>query len=1119
MDSILFLQTKLQPNQMASRALRRQRLLVEMGRLPDVRLLLVTGPAGSGKSTLTADFVAQRQRRCAWLGLGEEDQDPQVFFSYFLESIARTYKGCCEMTRNRLPQLLASGVAELATHLINDLFGYREPVTAVLDDYHLVDNQPQIQQFFQLLCKRAPTNLQLILISRDLPQLPLAWLRSKRLLGELHYDQLRFNWDETAQLFQQIWGVELDSEMLQTLLEKTEGWATGLQLVAQTLVGRPVEEFRSVLARVGGREASIYGYLASEVFGSQPEHVQRFLTLTALPDYFNLSLADHLLPELEVADLLGQVERARLFLIPLDREGEWYRYHHLFRDFLRNVLRQQLSGGALEALHQKIAGWLYEQREVVMAIPHFLAGGDPELACENLEKVGSELLHQGLKSSLQRWLEVLPASLVASRPGLMVLQAELSDLEGNWTRAVDLYRRALAEYRRRQDLPAEASVLEKLSLCYIKYGEHKLLLETCEEGLRLCPEANSSLRSMLQCWLGSTLVNQGLDWNRGYELIRTGHRLALESNDPRAMSWATLTYSFGLHFPQGNFVEALRTLNEGIDFFTRLNWPMVLYQLAMNKTVVLLLMGQVRNAQELIDETLVQARRAGHTYVEKGLEVLRAMAYLESRNFEACQDTLLRSSQSEIPAQFKPYFFRNRMLLNCFAHNYDQARVDAEEMERALRLNGAGLYSLECGVAQAFLMLQLQDFGSCTQLLETHLQLCHRARSKFWEMKNLQLQAWAHWLRREVPQSLKALARALKLARSNGYDDHWLSDPWQFGVQLLMLASTEQVEAAYVERLLLLLNERTAPALEELLQDVDPTVRQRALTFIQKHPSDHHRQALKGVLRNDPDDRLRDAAEQTLRHQQGRAPMEIRAFGSLRIWLNGEEIDYPRLLRPAAIRLLKLLIVNGTRSVAYDRMYELFWPDIDPDKARHNLATQVSAIRRNLGTVNLIQRVGEAYRLSLGDEVKLDVEEFEQVLEAGLAIARGPHRDLAIPYLEKAEFLYRGDFLSDDVYEDWIELRRQELRRSYEHLLETLGDVLVQQHLYDQALQRYRRLLAGEEPCEQVFPKVFRCLEALGDRQGIRREFDLLRVRLRESLGVEPQASTRALVESLHLSN
>ena len=185
MDSILFLQTKLQPNQMASRALRRQRLLVEMGRVPDVRLLLVTGPAGSGKSTLMADFVAQRQRRCAWLSLGEEDQDPQVFFSYFLESIARTYKGCCEITRNRLPQLLASGEAELATHLINDLFGYREPVTAVLDDYHLVDGQPQIRQFFQLLCKRAPANLQLILISRDLPQLPLDWLRSKRLLGAL----------------------------------------------------------------------------------------------------------------------------------------------------------------------------------------------------------------------------------------------------------------------------------------------------------------------------------------------------------------------------------------------------------------------------------------------------------------------------------------------------------------------------------------------------------------------------------------------------------------------------------------------------------------------------------------------------------------------------------------------------------------------------------------------------------------------------------------------------------------------------------------------------------------------------------------------------------------------
>ena len=193
MDSPVFLQTKLYPSHIVSRSLTRGRLLNELTQGAQARLILVTGPAGSGKSTLLADFCSQHVQNIAWLGLGSEDQDPHVFFSYFLESLCSTFRGCCEKTRNRLPQFDTTEPQELCSSFINEIFTFSRHVSIVLDDYHLVDSIEPIRRFFQILCKRGPSNLTVFVVSRDLPELPIAWLRSKGLLAEVHYADLRFN--------------------------------------------------------------------------------------------------------------------------------------------------------------------------------------------------------------------------------------------------------------------------------------------------------------------------------------------------------------------------------------------------------------------------------------------------------------------------------------------------------------------------------------------------------------------------------------------------------------------------------------------------------------------------------------------------------------------------------------------------------------------------------------------------------------------------------------------------------------------------------------------------------------------------------------------------------------
>ena len=1118
LDSPVYLQTKLQPAQTALRCLNRARLLRELHRDQRVRLVLVTGPAGSGKTTLLSDFLSQQANKAAWLGLGDEDQDPQVFFNYFLEALCQTFPGSAEKTRNRFANSgELSEESNLSAYFINELVEYARPVALVLDDYHLIDQQPTINSFFKLLLRRGPTNLTLMMTSRDQPAVPLAWLRSKRLLTEIHQEHLRFNRQETAELFRDIWNQPLDDDLIEVLVEKTEGWATGLQLVAQAIRQRPPAEVRRYIRDLQGGESNIFDYLASEVFEAQSPEVQQFLKYTALPDEFNTLLAQEMVRSVDALGMIHHLKAARLFLVELEREGQWYRYHHLFRDFLRSKLRQDQGRNLTEALHRRVGQWLYEHEEMVTALPHFLACGDPDLAAEMLEKVGSELLHKGFRSSVARWLEMLPAALRHSRPGLMVLQAELHDLQGQWPRAVEGYQAALEEYRKQGQATLLASVLEKLSLCYIKYGESKQLLKTCEDGLRLCPESNLALRAMLQSWLGATLINAGEDWSRGYDLLRSSHALAFESKDPRAISWASLTYGFVYHFPQGNFGEALRTLNEGIDFFTRMGWPMVLYQLAMNKALVLTMQGDPGRAVALIDETLVEARRAGHTYVEKGLETVRGHCYLESGQLAECRHVLDKISQSEIPAQFKPYFFRHRMLLNSFEQNYGQARVDAEEMGRALLLNGSGMYAPECFVSLAFVLTQMGDLSEAEHRIQINLKICEQAQAKFWTMKSYQILAWTHYLKKDPVKLHSALEVALGLTQANDYTLYWTNDAWNVSIPLLVAAIAYQVEVEVAEKLLARLSSRWSDGMEELLQHGDPAIRKVAVHYLGGATQEHLRNLLKDLYRNDPDLDVREAAKKSLKLPNNGNRLQINCLGILRITMEGDNLDYARSMRPQAQKLLKFFLTHADRVVASDKILDAFWPDLEPEKGRHNLASHLSALRRFLGAQMLFPRMADGYRLCNPGDVEIDVLEFERCCRQGLELLRNGDSPEALKAFARAEQLYQGDFLQDDVYQDWIEWRRRELRALFEEVMETWGDHLVTQGAMETALHRYRRLLEGEEPQERVFQKVFRCYESLGDRQGAHREYESFRSRLMESTGLEPLPATRALIEALFL--
>jgi LuxR family transcriptional regulator, maltose regulon positive regulatory protein len=310
----------------------------------------------------------------------------------------------------------------VATALINELSrpGQGE-ITLILDDYHLIQAQA-VHDSVAFLLDRLPPELRLLLASRADPPLPLARLRARGQLAELRATDLRFTLEETAAFLREATGVDLPVTSVAALQNRTEGWAAGVQLAALSLQGHTdpagfVEQF-------SGSHRYVLDFLTEEVLARQPEQVVRFLLETSVLERLSGPLCDAVCGRTGSQQLLEQIERASLFLIPLDEVRGWWRYHHLFADLLRARLAAERPGRVAE-LHRAAAAWYEAHGLVDEAIHHALAAGDPAWAGRLLERHLDQSLRRGERVTLRRHLEALPADVVRSRPGLVLAQAML----------------------------------------------------------------------------------------------------------------------------------------------------------------------------------------------------------------------------------------------------------------------------------------------------------------------------------------------------------------------------------------------------------------------------------------------------------------------------------------------------------------------------------------------------------------------------------------------------------------------------------------------------------------------------------------------------------------------
>ncbi len=388
-----------------------------LGRGEHPAVLLVSAPAGFGKSTLLAQALlggtSGGGRPVAWLSLDSGDSDPSTYWAYVLAALRTAAPGLGDSAQVLLESPGGAPITSVLTSLLNDLAAADEQIVLVLDDYHVV-HAPAVHEAMTFLVDHLPRQLRLVIATRSDPALPLARLRARGELVEVRAADLRFTEQETS-LFLEGMGLHLSTGEITTLEGRTEGWVAALQLAALSLRGR--EDAAGFIDGFAGDDRHVVDYLVEEVVHRQPDDVRDFLLRTSVLPRMSGSLADAVTGRSDGRAMLELLDRENLFLVPLDDQRRWYRYHHLFADMLQARLLDELPGAAPE-LHRRASAWHEQDGDTSAAIEHALAAGDTDRAADLVEKVIPALTKERREAQLRRWMEALPDEVYARRPVL-----------------------------------------------------------------------------------------------------------------------------------------------------------------------------------------------------------------------------------------------------------------------------------------------------------------------------------------------------------------------------------------------------------------------------------------------------------------------------------------------------------------------------------------------------------------------------------------------------------------------------------------------------------------------------------------------------------------------------
>ncbi len=1066
------IETKLHPPRRHPDLLRRSRLLEFMHAHIADKLLLLCAPAGYGKTTLLVDFIHDLDIPVCWLSLDESDRDPIVFLEYLLASLQRRFPHFQpDLPAGQWTAWDDARLAWLATALVNEM---QRAITdfflIVLDDYHLVNESAVINQLLDRVLTHLPEHCQVVVASRTEPTLTprgLALLTAQRQVAALGVNHLRFTAGEVQALVAQSFDQEIADEAANLLAQESEGWVTGILLTAQQME-------RGLLAAMtpgpGGRER-LYDYLANEVLARQSAAVRSFLQETAVLGEMSAELCDALRERGDSADLLAHVEKQNLFLVNIPRDGQtWYRYHHLFREFLLAQLERR-DAGRLQRLHLRAGALMQAQRQWDQALQHYLKGGAPQQAAELVIGVRDEMCNAGRWQTLGQWLALLPEGLYTAYPYLSFVKGRVLSETGSPEQAGDLYKQALTGAIERADHGLRAWVLYHEAMALRLQGRLQASLDVLRQLLALIEgqtETSPDILAPALCEAGIVSSRLG-DLEQGNAYLRRALQQPGQADSPynRAVAHDALGTNL---IDSGNLTGAQIQFEKALTLWESIGSPGPIAVTLNNLGVIHSLRGSHAQALESYEHALHEARRNGVLRMEAFVLASIGDVHRDTGDFDRALAAYAESqSLADQAAEAQLYAY----LLDAMAEthrrmgDYPRALGLARRAYEWAQEHNATLDLGRCATTLGAISYEQGRVAPALNYLDRACDLLRVSQANR-ELAVAHLhRAQAYYQAARKQDALAELESAVDCLLQLGYDVFLV--PVAAQLQPLLGYAVEQGAGGH---LLASLLDKARPADRPLSADAQ-------VTLVEPEP-----------------------------------PLHIYGLGRAQVVV-GERMVTSGDWRSITSRdVFFYLLCQGPATK--EELANTFWPDLPPGRLRSTFHITIYRLRRALDPLETVIFEDERYHFNRRLNYNFDVETFEHLLVQASAIeAVNPSR--AVELYSQAVELYRGEFLEDYAsdYDEWRVMRATELSQRYLQALESLGSMLLRQHEPQAALEAYSRAANHDPYRESARQGMMRCLFGLGRRVEALRYYRDFEAFIQAELGASPTPETERLYQRI----
>ncbi len=1037
----------------------RHRLINAIHTHLDRKLILISAPAGYGKTTLLTEFASDTDLPVCWYTLDPFDRDFHIFLEHMIAAIAHRFPAFGERSRTFLQDVKDPGrdLYPLVATLVQEIYdAIPEYFVLVLDDHHAVEDQEQINEFLDLFVTYVDENCHLILSSRTLPALPnLSLLVARRQAAGLSIDELRFTSEEIQALALQNYNLKLSPDQANTLAQETGGWITGLLLTAI-----PHWEQARRQVPTGGRiQVDLYDYLSKQVLDQQSDRLRDFLLSSSVLDELSPTLCTEVLEINRVDELMAQLRTRNLFVIEFEGDGGRLRYHDLFREFLQTTLRRQ-SEVRFRELTRRAADAYANRGEWERAASRYLSLQEYGSMIQIIERTAADLFHAGRWDTLAGWIDALPEEMRQAKPNFLVHRGKIHMDRGEHSQAIRLYDQAQQAFAGADDRTGEAYALAMKGYVLRFKGQYTQAVDSCQEALLLVNGTTTQQR------FTSALAyrNVGLCQFRlgqlaeGQEALEQALRLYGDLNAPYDVGMVHHDLGLGYEL-SGDLEGATAHYQAALQHWQQLGSPGPWANTLNSLGVIHYLLGQYDQASQALNEALTKARQSGN---------LRVEAFVWAS---------LGDLHRDLGA-------------------YEQARQAYSEGLEAANRAGAGFVAI----------YTLDALGNISRLQGD----LARARNRLREAEKQALQHGSAYEIGLCHTSLGILARdegdlasarehlehAIELFEAGGFRQQ-LSRARLYHAQVALLAGDEQEAMAELEHTLNLVEQLNA---DQFLvvegQELSPLLSRAVEQGLGENVLPHLLERInahQSMLAERPEPSIPAEPKHTL---------AIYALGQPRVELNAENVQWAT----AQSRDLFFCLLHHPQGLRKEEIGEIFWPDHPPVKLDSIFRSTLYRLRRALFRESVIFDEG-IYRFNREIDYWFDVEAFEDLLDqAEQAIDK--QREIVL--LEDALALYRGDHL-EGVYDEWCALERERLRGQHLAALDKLASLYVDRRDLQRAIELYQQLITREPYHEGAHRELMHCYYRLGDRAAAIRQYQSCAELLRDDLGLSPAPETEAL--------